>query len=418
MSCSHGGDCSQPQDERDQAVAQAMARVKHKIVVLSGKGGVGKSTVSVNLATSLALEGKRVGLLDVDLHGPTVPQLLGLRGMRPGVEGNRLLPVEVGPNLKVMSIGFLMNQEDEAVVWRGPMKAVAIQQFLGEVEWGELDYLIVDSPPGTGDEPLAVVQAIGTVDGAIVVTTPQETALSNVRRSVKFCSMLDVKVLGVIENMAGFVCPHCGEVTNVFSAGGGAAMAAKAGVPLLASIPLDPAIVAAGDTGSAFIPNHPDSAAAREFTKALGPILALEDSNGSGTPAAVDTADKATAEAVIDPVTDAVTRFAVPTSNGVLCSHFGHCEEFTLVDVETASKQVLGVTAIAAPEHEPGLLPSWLADRGARIIIAGGMGSRAQQLFTEQGVTVVTGASAASPEALVNQYLEGALVTGENVCDH
>lgn len=421
MGCSHGSDCSHPQDDRDQSVAEAMARIKHKIVVLSGKGGVGKSTVAVNLATSLALEGKQVGLLDVDLHGPTVPQLLGLRGMRPAMEGDRLLPVEVGPNLKVMSIGFLMNQEDEAVVWRGPMKAVAIQQFLGEVEWGELDYLIVDSPPGTGDEPLAACQAIDKVDGAIIVTTPQETALGNVRRSVKFCEMLDLRVLGVIENMAGFVCPHCGELTNVFSKGGGAAMAAKAGVPLLASIPLDPAIVSAGDSGLAFIPHHPDSPAAKEFMKALGPILALEDEDRPAArpaPKASAAVAAAAADAAIAPITDAVTRYAVPTSNGVLCAHFGHCDEFTLVDVETASKRLLGVTAITAPEHEPGLLPSWLADRGARVIIAGGMGSRAQQLFAEQGVMVVTGAPAADPEAVVSQYLAGALITGDNVCDH
>jgi len=394
-----------------------MARVKHKIVVLSGKGGVGKSTVAVNLATSLALEGKQVGLLDVDLHGPTVPQLLGLRGRRPAVEGNRLVPVEVGPNLKVMSIGFLMNQEDEAVVWRGPMKAVAIQQFLGEVEWGDLDYLVVDSPPGTGDEPLAVCQAINKLDGAIVVTTPQETALSNVRRSIKFCSMLDLKVLGVIENMAGFACPHCGEVTNVFSKDGGASMAAKAGVPLLASIPLDPSIVAAGDSGLAFIPRHPDSIAAKEFTKAVGPILALDEDTGAAAPSAGEVATLDPAETV-DPVTDAVIRFAVPTTGGLLCSHFGHCDEFTLVDVAAESQEVLSVTMITAPEHEPGLLPSWLADRGARVIIAGGMGSHAQQLFTQQGVTVVTGASAAEPETLVRQYLADSLVTGDNVCDH
>jgi len=394
-----------------------MARVKHKIVVLSGKGGVGKSTVAVNLATSLALEGQQVGLLDVDLHGPTVPQLLGLRGRRPAVEGNRLLPVEVGPNLKVMSIGFLTNQEDEAVVWRGPMKAVAIQQFLGEVEWGDLDYLVVDSPPGTGDEPLAVCQAIDKLDGAIVVTTPQETALSNVRRSIKFCSMLDLKVLGVIENMAGFACPHCGEVTNVFSKDGGATMAAKAGVPLLASIPLDPSVVAAGDSGLAFIPRHPDSIAAQEFAKAVGPILALDEDAGTAEPSAGEVATLDPADTV-DPVADAVIRFAVPTSGGLLCSHFGHCEEFTLVDVAAESQDILGITTITAPEHEPGLLPSWLAERGARVVIAGGMGSHAQQLFAQQGVTVITGASAAEPETLVRRYLADSLVTGDNVCDH
>ncbi len=412
-------DCSQQSTDRALAVDERMAHVKHKIVVLSGKGGVGKSTVAVNLATALALEGKRVGLLDVDLHGPTVPQLLGLTGRQLTVVGETLLPMEVGENLKVMSIGFLLAEKDEAVVWRGPMKAVAIGQFLDDVEWGELDYLIVDSPPGTGDEPLAVCQAIGKMDGAIVVTTPQETALSNVRRSVKFCSLLDLKVLGVVENMAGFVCPHCGEVTHIFSQGGGAAMAAKAGVPFLASVPLDPMIVESGDAGRPYIYHYSTSLAAQEFAKALIPILALDDENGDR-----ETSDSRSARPVVAASlppgegTESVTRFAVPTSDGVLCPHFGHCQEFALIDVDTASSRVVGTTMVPAPEHEPGLLPAWLADHGARFIIAGGMGSRAQQLFAEQGVTVVTGALMAAPEQIVQQYLAGALVTEDNVCDH
>lgn len=397
-----------------------MAQVKHKIIVLSGKGGVGKSTVAVNLATALALEGRQVGLLDVDLHGPTVPQLMGLNGAPVVVEGDVLAPIVVGDNLKIMSIGFLLGEKDGAVVWRGPMKAVAIEQFLGEVEWGELDYLIIDSPPGTGDEPLAVCQAIGKMDGAVIVTTPQETALSNVRRSIKFCDMLDLRVLGVIENMAGFVCPHCGQTTHVFSKGGGAAMAAKAGVPLLASVPLDPTIVEAGDAGKPYIYHFSKSQTAQEFAKALGPILALEDEAVEKVPPS--DGKQAAVAAATNPVSlgevDSVIRFAVPTSDGLLCPHFGHCQEFTLVDVDAASKRVLSLTTVPAPEHEPGLLPAWLADKGAGFIIAGGMGSRAQQLFAEQGVSVITGASPAEPEIVVRQFLEGTLVTGENVCDH
>jgi len=388
-------DCSQPGNDRSAAVQKRMARVKHKIIVLSGKGGVGKSTVAVNLATSLALEGKQVGLLDVDLHGPTVPLLLGLSETPTVAEDDVLIPVEVGGNLKVMSIGFLLGETDGAVVWRGPMKAVAIEQFLGEVEWGELDYLIIDSPPGTGDEPLAVCQAIGEMAGAVIVTTPQETALGNVRRSIKFCELLNLRVLGVIENMAGFVCPHCGEVTNIFSVGGGEAMATKYGVPFLASVPLDPAIVEAGDSGKPYVYHYSNSVAAQEFAKALPPILALDDMK-----------------------LDSIVRFAIPVTEGVLCSHFGHCHEFALIDVDTAANVIVSRETIPAPEHEPGLLPSWLADRGAGFIIAGGMGSQAQHLFAQQGVKVVTGAAAEDPEVIVNRYLEGALVTGENVCDH
>ncbi len=412
MDCAHDTG-----NDRAPAVRERMSQIKHKIIVLSGKGGVGKSTVAVNLATALALEGKQVGLLDVDLHGPTVPQLLGLNGRPALMEGDALAPVTVGDNLKVMSIAFLLQQADDAVVWRGPMKAIAIEQLLGEVEWGELDYLIIDSPPGTGDEPLAVCQAIGKMAGAVIVTTPQETALGNVRRSIKFCELLDLKVLGVIENMAGFVCPHCGEVTHIFSKGGGETMAAKAGVPLLASVPLDPAIVEAGDSGKPYVYHYSKSVAAQEFSKALAPILALED----GVPETkTETAagPAAAAKDVAPPDSDAVQRFAVPTSDGVLCPHFGHCDEFTLVDVDTTSKTLLDVTIVAAPEHEPGLLPGWLADKGVHLVIAGGMGSKAQQLFADKGIAVVTGANQSAPETVVELYLADALVTGKNVCDH
>lgn len=422
MGCS-GSECGGVHNERARAVQDRMAQIKHKIIVLSGKGGVGKSTVAVNLAIGLALEGRRVGLLDIDLHGPTVPQLLGLKNRPVLIEGETLIPVEVGENLKVMSIGFLLGEQDSAVVWRGPMKAVAIEQFLGEVQWGELDYLIVDSPPGTGDEPLAVCQAMGNADGAIIVTTPQETALANVRRSVRFCSLLDLPVLGVIENMAGFVCPNCGHVTHVFSKGGGEAMAEKVGVPLLASVPLDPAIVEAGDAGKPYIYHYSKSPAAKEFARAVERLLALEETPAAAapgeTPPSTDLAGSTSqsSETVL-PDLDAVWRFAIPVQDGKLSSHFGHSEQFALVDVDARSKKIISMTTIDAPEHEPGLLPSWLADKGARFVIAGGMGARAKELFANQGVTVVTGAPVEAPEVLVERYLAGTLETGENVCDH
>lgn len=425
MKCGGGSDCNSTHDEhmaRAQAVNERMAQVKHKIIVLSGKGGVGKSTVAVNLAIGLALEGKQVGLLDIDLHGPTVPQLLGLRDRPVVIEGETLVPVDVGESLKVMSIGFLLGEQDDAVVWRGPMKAIAIQQFLGEVQWGELDYLVIDSPPGTGDEPLAVCQAIGKMDGAVIVTTPQETALGNVRRSVRFCSLLELPVLGVIENMAGFVCPNCGQVTHVFSKGGGGALATKAGVPLLASIPLDPAIVEAGDAGRPYIYHYSKSPAATEFAKAVEKILELveteEEQHGPEDLAQLGSLQGSESVPTALPEVDAVWRFAVPVTDGVLSQHFGHCQEFALVDVDASTKQVIGMTAIEAPEHEPGLLPAWLADKGARYIIAGGMGNRAQQLFAQQGVAVIIGAPVGDPKQLVEEYLAGSLKTGDNVCDH
>ena len=227
-----------------------LCRIQHKIVVLSGKGGVGKSTVAVNLATALALHGLRVGLLDVDIHGPSVPTMLGLEGE--SLKGNpgELFPVEFG-GLKVMSLALL--QIDDAVIWRGPMKMGVIKQFLTDVNWGDLDYLIIDAPPGTGDEPLSLCQLIQPLTGAVIVTTPQKIAAIDVRKSISFCRRVNVPVLGVVENMSGFVCPKCGELTQILPEGGGRKIASDMKVPFLGAIPIDPGIAQSGDTGKVFI---------------------------------------------------------------------------------------------------------------------------------------------------------------------
>ncbi len=252
-----------------QQIRQRMSPIKHKILVLSGKGGVGKSTVSVNLAISLALAGKKVGLLDIDIHGPSIPKVLNLEDARIRSEGQDILPVEMSHNLKVMSIGFLLQGKDLAVIWRGPRKYHMIRQFLKDVQWGKLDYLIIDSPPGTGDEPLSIVQLLEKCTGAIIVTTPQELALSDVRKGITFCRNLDVNILGVIENMSGFICPQCGHKTDIFKAGGGQKMAEEMGVPFLGRIPIDPAIVYACDSGKPYIQQYKDSQAAIAFKQSV-----------------------------------------------------------------------------------------------------------------------------------------------------
>lgn len=261
-----------------QKLQSRLCKIKHRIAVLSGKGGVGKSTVAVNLATSLALAGKRVGLLDVDIHGPSVPTMLGLdaQNVRPGVCEDGMVPIELG-NLKVMSIGFLLATQDDAVILRGPAKIGIIQQFLRDVVWGDLDFLIIDSPPGTGDEPLSVVQTIGNVQGAVIVTTPQRVASVDVRKSITFCRKLDVPVLGVVENMSGFVCPHCGEITNIFSTGGGRGISESMGVPFLGSIPIDATITGAGDAGTPFMDRYAASPTAQIMRDIIAPIAALDD---------------------------------------------------------------------------------------------------------------------------------------------
>jgi Mrp family chromosome partitioning ATPase len=243
-----------------QALAARLCRIRHKVLVLSGKGGVGKSSVAVNLAAAFRLAGKTVGLLDADFHGPSVPRLLGLREHAIPSEGDTIVPPE-RDGIKAMSVGFFLPKRDDAVIWRGPVKIAALRQFLREVEWGDLDVLVADCPPGTGDEPLSLAQSIPEPDGAVVVTTPQDLALENVRRSVTFCRRLRLPVLGVVENLSGFACPHCGTVTEIFGAGGGEAMAADMGVPFLGRVPIDPEMVKAGDAGRPFVLERPDAPA-------------------------------------------------------------------------------------------------------------------------------------------------------------
>jgi Mrp family chromosome partitioning ATPase len=252
-----------------------LCRIRHKIVVLSGKGGVGKSTVAVNLATALTMAGKQVGLLDIDIHGPSIPTMLGLEQQTPHGCEDGLYPIEKG-GLKVMSIGFLLHNPDEAVIWRGPLKMGVIKQFLKDVVWGDLDYLIIDSPPGTGDEPLSVCQLIGTLDGAVIVTTPQKVAAVDVRKSITFCRQLHVPVLGVVENMSGFVCPKCGEITRILLSGAGESIARDMGVPFLGAIPIDPLIAADCDSGRAFIHHHAETSTAKILRDIIAPIAALD----------------------------------------------------------------------------------------------------------------------------------------------
>ncbi|RJQ73281.1 MAG: ATP-binding protein [Desulfobacteraceae bacterium] len=277
-------DCSAAEHRKDESAEEfaerrklqsRLCRIRHKVVVLSGKGGVGKSTVAVNLASALSAAGKRVGLLDVDIHGPSIPTMLGLEGIRVGACEEGLLPIDLH-GLKVMSLGFLLPNPDDAVIWRGPMKMGVIKQFLKDVVWGDLDYLIIDSPPGTGDEPLSVCQLIGSLDGAVVVTTPQKVAAVDVRKSINFCRQLKVPVLGVVENMSGFVCPKCGEVTQILRSGGGRRMADDMHVPFLGAIPIDPGIAESGDIGLAYVRYCAASPTAELMHAIVEPIMALD----------------------------------------------------------------------------------------------------------------------------------------------
>ncbi|MBN2516984.1 MAG: P-loop NTPase [Deltaproteobacteria bacterium] len=392
---------------QSENLTNRMGQIKHKIMVLSGKGGVGKSTVAVNVAVALAMNGRKVGILDTDFHGPSVPTLLNLDKARPSSDGTSILPVEFVEGIKVMSIGFLLQNQDDAVIWRGPMKMNVIKQLLSEVNWGELDYLVIDFPPGTGDEPLSVAQLLPNSDGAIIVTTPQDLSTNDVRKCINFCRQVNVPVLGVLENMSGLVCPHCGNVIDIFKKGGGETMAKQMNVAFMGSIPVEPLIVDASDSGKPFVYHYSKTAAAQAFAKAIEPILDIKEKQ------------KPSSDVVLsEKKSDTTLRIAVPVVQDRLSPHFGHCETFAFFDVDVENKKILHQESLAAPPHEPGLLPTWLHERETDVILAGGMGQRAQGLFEEKGIRVLIGAPSDAPQNIIENYLNGKLQLGDNICDH
>ena len=395
---------------QDVEIKERLSHIKNKILVMSGKGGVGKSSIAAYLAVSLATKGYKVGLMDVDLHGPSIPRLLGLTGgPLPSARLGKAIPVQFLPNLEVISIESLMGEnKDLATIWRGPIKIGVIRQFISDIDWSDLDYLIIDSPPGTGDEPLTVAQTIPDAR-AVIVTTPQEISLADVRKSINFCRMVKMEILGLVENMSGLECPHCGKRIDLFKTRGGQITVERENLTLLGSLPIEPEVVQRADLGRLDDLMEKTNSFNRDFEKIVQTIIKKTAQEAS--PMKKDETEgrsrKAAAQSVM---------FAVPTAEGKLCSHFGHCDQFALI--ETAEGEIKAKTMHTPPPHEPGVLPKWLHEMGAHIIIAGGMGSRAQQLFVENGIKVVTGAPADTPESLVRQYLSDSLVTGGNVCDH
>ena len=410
--CDSKQDCAHQMDQgmaaQDQAIRESLGLIKNKFLVMSGKGGVGKTSVSANLAVALSRQGAKVGLMDVDLHGPDIPRMLGLKGLLDISADNRMVPKTYSENLKVVSIESLAQDTDDAVIWRGPLKMHVIRQFISDVHWGRLDYLIIDSPPGTGDEPLSVAQTIPGAK-AIIVTTPQEISLADIRKSINFCRTVNMPIFGLIENMSGFVCPHCGKPMDLFGSGGGFRTALAMNVPFLGRIPFDPKMVECADAGESYLEKYPDSEVTQAFNQAVETIVEASRAKTSGTQS-VQSEQKQQKEET------AVMKIAIPVAEGRLTAHFGHAAEFAIVQVE--NQEIKDKELLTPPPHEPGVLPRWLHEQGVNVIIAGGMGQRALALFGENGIKVIPGAPSLTPEELVHQYLSNTLATGDNICDH
>jgi ATP-binding protein involved in chromosome partitioning len=275
-SCATSNECSDAKKaeyEKQQKLKQKLSKIKHKIAIISGKGGVGKSTVTANLAMAFAMQGNKVGVIDADIHGPCIPKMLGLKGqtLKGGPDGE-LLPVTGSLGIKVASMDFLLKNDETPVIWRGPLKMRLIEQFLSDISWGELDYLFVDLPPGTGDEPLSVMQLIPDMDGVVIVTMPSEVSEAVVKKSVTFAKQICVPVIGIIENLSGFVCPDCGKKIDIFKSGGGQRIAQSLAVPYLGNIPIDPKVCDNSDNGLSFMVENPGLPTALAFTEIVAKI--------------------------------------------------------------------------------------------------------------------------------------------------
>jgi Mrp family chromosome partitioning ATPase/predicted Fe-Mo cluster-binding NifX family protein len=382
----------QEPSQEEKTLTRALKRIRHKLVVMSGKGGVGKSSVAVSLALSLARRGKRVGLMDVDLHGPNVLRMLGLKQPLDLQHAQFQLPPDLFDYLRVISIEMLMRDRDMAVIWRGPLKHQLIRQFLTEVQWDDLDYLVVDCPPGTGDEPMSVAQTIPDAQ-AIIVSTPQEISLADVRKSINFCHKINMPVLGIVENMSGYYCPHCHGEIPLFKKGGGEKTAKAAKIPFLGALPFDPQVVEAADQGNLLeVKDSP-------FFQALAPIV-----------------DWILEVLPLTPVSHrepGVLKFALPVDGEKLSDKFGHAAGFALLTVRDGA--VAAREVVPAPAHEPGGIPEWLDELGVTHVIAAGLGDKAKKLLVKKGIEVVAGAPQGAPEELVLQYLKQTLTTGANV---
>ncbi len=373
-------------EQQDRRLYEQLQKIRHKIMVMSGKGGVGKSSVAVNLAIGLSLQDFMVGLLDVDLHGPNVPKMLGQRRARlPRRPDGRIGAIVYSPNLKFLSIEPLLPSEDSAVIWRGPLKISAIRQFIADIDWGKLDYLIIDAPPGTGDEPLTVAKTIPDAY-AILVTTPQEVSLIDVKKSYNFCRKVKMRILGLVENMSGFICPHCGKEVDLFKRGGGERLAEELGIRFLGRIPVDPRIVYAGDAGKPMIAAYPESKTAEAYEELVRNVVA------------------ATEEFFRDVEEGRYMRVAIPVDGPLVFPDVESAELFAVYDVEKG--KILVKDVIKRPEDTP--IDLWFKEQVITHLLTPKISEELQKQLERIGIRIVLGLpEKIKSDIAIQDYLAG-----------
>jgi len=382
--------------DEEKLLKPVLSRIKHKLMVMSGKGGVGKSTVAACLAITLAQQGYKVGLLDVDLHGPSIPHLLSLTGLLDiAPDQQKIMPKKVMPNLEVVSIECLMADKDQAVIWRGPLKHSAIRQFLADVEWQDLDFLVIDSPPGTGDEPLSVAHLIPDAK-AIIVTTPQEVSLADVRKSIEFCRHVQIEIVGLMENMSGFVCPHCGKEVDIFKTGGGERTAQEKHIEFLGKLPLDLSVVEAGDQGK-LVEYMQD--AEKPYVKAFNVIAnnlveQLKRTEVKPVPLAEIRARKE-------------YKVAIPLKEDKAAYFLTECDELAMVHVKDG--EIRKIEKMQPAEKDTGVVPMALVHLGADVVMTKCMKEKAKYIFHKNKVGIVLDVPDLGPEELVQKFIAGEL---------
>ena len=390
--CEHESDpkacasCSVSQEQQksdeEKALCRTLTQIRHKILVMSGKGGVGKSSVAVSLALSLARAGYKVGIMDVDIHGPNVLRMLGLKEPFDLTSGQFQVPPELFHNLKVISVEAVMRDREIAVIWRGPLKHQLIRQFLTEIQWGFLDYLVIDAPPGTGDEPMSVAQTIPEAK-AVIVTTPQEISLADVRKSINFCQKINLEILGLVENMSGYHCPHCGKDLPLFRKGGGERTAQSFNIPFLGALPFDPQVVEAADQGQLTDLNEDKS----PFFEALRPIVNYLVKVLPPQPAR-------------EP---GELRIAVPLDDGKVAAVPTKAAQFALFTIKNGA--VVNKETMPKPDLDPVNFPIWLENLGVSHL-AGDLSDAAKGLLQRKGIETIAPTPDQTPEQLVEKYVK------------